>query len=503
MLAKRIAQRIQRMVRPQPEAMAGSRSDSELAYESRVLAEQSHFSGSQTHNELPGIYSYWSNKYLRPKLESLGYITPENMFSQHFVRAYKSREEGPRSFVSLGSGSCDTEIRIAQFMQQQGCDDFVIECFELNPALVSQGAAAAAKAGLSGKVLPVVGDFNVWRPTKFCDGVLANNSLHHVVNLEGLFSGIQQSLLSTGTFVTSDMIGCNGHMRWPEALEIVNEFWRELPAEKTYNHLLSRREALYENWDCSSEGFEGVRAQDILPLLIAHFEFDVFVPFANVIDPFIDRPFGPNFDQTNPEDRAFIDRVHARDAAEIARGAIKPTHIVAAMCTGRAGTQQYVDGLTPSFSVRYPVRAPIATYVPPPPEPEVPDEPMVPKEPPKPTPRFNYSDLWWNPLQPGWGLAINQHGTGRLVGTWLTYTMEREPVWYSIQPGQWIDDQTYEGVLYIAYGPYYGTHDANSKPAQLLKVGSFRIVFTDELNGTATCVMGKVVWSSAISRMEF
>jgi hypothetical protein len=118
-------------------------------------------------------------------------------------------------------------------------------------------------------------------------------------------------------------------------------------------------------------------------------------------------------------------------------------------------------------------------------------------------PKFDYSDLWWNPLQPGWGLAINQHANGRLVATWLTYTVEREPVWYSIQPGQWVDDQTYEGVLYLAYGPHFGKHIATAESVQLLKVGSFRIAFADQVNGTATCVMGEAIWSSAISRMEF
>ncbi len=66
-------------------------------------------------------------------------------------------------------------------------------------------------------------------------------------------------------FVTNDMIGRNGHQRWPEALEIVNQYWHELPEAYRYNKLLSRYEPEYMNWDCSTEGFEGIRAQDILP----------------------------------------------------------------------------------------------------------------------------------------------------------------------------------------------------------------------------------------------
>ena len=179
--------------------------------------------------------------------------------------------------------------------------------------------------------------------------MVANSSLHHVLNLEGLLENVRYSLAPTGFFVTSDTIGRNGHMRWPEALSIVHEYWRELPREYTYNHLLRRYEEVYDNWDCSNEGFEGIRAQDILPLLIDKFHFDFFVPFGNVIDPFIDRGFGHNFKVENPWDTAFIDRVHARNEAEMIRGAIKPTHIVAAMCVAQPAKASIRDGFAPAF----------------------------------------------------------------------------------------------------------------------------------------------------------
>jgi hypothetical protein len=51
--------------------------------------------------------------------------------------------------------------------------------------------------------------------------------------------------------------------------------------------------------------FEGIRSQDILPLLLEYFHFEVFIPYGNVIDPFIDRTFGPNFDSSREWDRDF------------------------------------------------------------------------------------------------------------------------------------------------------------------------------------------------------
>jgi hypothetical protein len=78
-----------------------------------------------------------------------------------------------------------------------------------------------------------------------------------------------------------------------------------------------------------------VRAQDILPLLIQRFEFHLFFPFGNPIDPFIDRTFGPNFDRSRRSDRAFIDEVQERDARELAAGNLKPAHMIA---PGRNGS---------------------------------------------------------------------------------------------------------------------------------------------------------------------
>jgi len=500
MKVRNIADRVKRFVIAPPQPTPCASLDTTAEYDRRLRAEQASFSGCQTHHDLPAIYSYWSNKYLRPALESLGYCTPEDMFCHHFERAYKAGSGSHKTFVSLGSGSCATEIRIAQFLLERNCRDFTIECFELNEGLLTDSRAMAANAGVDAFVHPVRGDFNAWLPAKQYDGVLANNSLHHVVNLEGLFQSVQESLLPTGIFVTSDMIGRNGHMRWPEAVPIVHEFWRQLPKKHTYNHLLGRYEELYENWDCSSEGFEGTRAQDILPLLIAYFEFDVFLPFANVVDPFIDRAFGPNFDADNPADRAFIDLVHARDQAEIACGAIKPTHILAAMCSGRAGLQRYVDGLTPSFSVRSPVRAPIATH---PPTTgttsDVADEPDAADDP---HPAYDYSDLWWNPLESGWGLSIHQHPSSVLVAAWLVYRPDRTPIWYLLQPGSRKNATTFESIVYESSAPGFqnpGDRDAVS----LRRVGTATLVFSDRANGVFSYDIEGNTGSSNICRMDY
>jgi len=482
-------------------------------YTHRLEAEQRFFSGCQDTYKLPAIYNYWSNKHLRPSLERFGFSHPEALYCHYFSQAYTASSSPQRVFLSVGAGNCETELRLAEQLFALGHRNFSIECVELNKQLLDNASEAAKKQGLAAHIVPVCADFNRWTPTKSYDGVLANNSLHHVANLEGLLGGIRSSLAPTGFFVTCDMVGRNGHMRWPEALSIVHEYWRELPKKYTYNHLLQRYEGLYENWDCSTDGFEGIRAQDILPLLIEHFGFELFIPFANVVDPFIERTFGHNFDVSNAWDTAFIDRVHARDEDEIMRGAIKPTHILAAMCSGRPGSNLTVNGLTPSFCVRSPDRRPIATRpLQAPSAGEAKQDEVMPANGDVPAavaapnkeinPRFDFTDIWWCPQEPGWGLSLHQHRSAKVFATWLTYGPGNEPVWYSLQSGKWLSLSIFAGVLYATTGPPF---DGPFMPSAVTtrQAGTATLEFTDQAHGTFTFTIDGKSGTKVILRMDY
>lgn len=321
-------------------------------YRARVAAEKGIYEDCVKVHDLPQIFHYWSNKYIRPKLEAFGFSTPNDMFKKYLLEQAKRRPQEPLRFASIGAGNCDLEISLASYLRAQSLSEFVIDCLELNPAMLERGHAAAASAGVEEQIRLVETDFNQWAPAHEYDAVLANQALHHVLNLEGLFGQIKSSLKPQGTFIISDIIGRNGHLRWPEALDVVHEFWRKLPPSYRFNPVLDRYEELYENWDCSKESFEGIRSQDILPLLVANFHFQLFVGFANVIDPFTDRSFGHNFDVNAAWDRVFIDQVHARDEQEMIAGHIKPTHMMAVVGNNPDTPTLFHEPLRPEFCVR-------------------------------------------------------------------------------------------------------------------------------------------------------
>jgi SAM-dependent methyltransferase len=329
-------------------------------YDARLAAERDNYAAMEVVHDLPPIFHYWSNTHVLPMLQTVGFASLDDLYTRPFERAYRDRDHGDTArFVSIGAGNCDTESRVARDLLSRGCEDFVIDCLELSPEMLERGMAAAKAAGTARHLRPLEADFNTWKPETRYDGVLANQSLHHVVNLEGLYDAIRRTMVPTGRFVTNDMVGRNGHLRWPEAKRVVASFWAELDSSYHYNHVLRRQEAEFLDWDSSTEGFEGIRAQDVLPLLIERFHFEVFLAFGNVIDPFVDRGFGPNFDVNSAPDREFIDRVHTRDMEGLRSGELKPTHLMAVMRTAPLpGGPAVYDCLTPDFCVRPPEASP-------------------------------------------------------------------------------------------------------------------------------------------------
>ena len=324
-------------------------------YEARVAAEKDVFKDCVNVHDLPAIFHYWSDGKIRPQLEVFGFSGPVGMFEKYLEQQCASTTDRVLRFVSVGAGNCDLEIELAQALIRKGWQNFVIDCLDLNPDMLERGRAAADQNRVADRLSFVEADFNNWHPSRKYDAVVANQALHHVVNLEGLFGQIQGALAPRGRFIISDMIGRNGHKLWPEALEIVHEFWRQLPEQYRHNQALQQRyEELYENWDCSIESFEGIRAQDILPLLLEFFHFEFFYGCGNIIDPFVGRAFGPNFDPNRPWDREFIDRVHERDQQEMAAGRIKPTHMLAVVGNDRERPTVFREPLSPQFCVRTP-----------------------------------------------------------------------------------------------------------------------------------------------------
>lgn len=330
--------------------------ETSLSYEDRVRSELNAFTATEHVHDLPAIMHYWSGKFLVPIVQQFGFGSSIDMFRIYIARVCAQYPRETCQVVSLASGDSASEINVAEWLLEQNIRNFRIECLDLNEEVLSRGRRSADEKSVGEFFEFNVADVNSWEPRRDYHVVLAIQCLHHVVKLERLFETIHDVLHPSGFFLTDDMIGRNGHRLWPEAMKHVRSLWKELPASHRFNHSTKTLDQKPDDVDYSEGCFEGIRAQDILPLLVERFHFDVFVGFSNIVDVFVDRRYGPNFDPARNWDREFIDRVQALDVEEIDAGRVKPTHIYAAMTRNAVQHPKFHRHWTPAFCIRNPSR---------------------------------------------------------------------------------------------------------------------------------------------------
>ncbi len=92
------------------------------------------------------------------------------------------------------------------------------------------------------------------------------------------------------------------------------------------------------------------------------------------------------------------------------------------------------------------------------------------------------TDMWWNPAESGWGVALAQHGSS-VFGVWFTYDAQRRPIFFTLPGATFSDATTFSGDLYSTTGPYFG--NARFDPAQVkpTKVGTATISFAAKAAG--------------------
>lgn len=303
----------------------------------------------------PGsITQYWMLQHVAPRInEVFGLKGVFDVYTGALSECVRKTAAAGKTarFISIGSGDCQVEINQAKRLKAKGGGPFVFVATDISDIRLDRAKKAAIAAGVGEHFEFQNIDFNDFKFDRQYDAFLAHHILHHIVNLEGLFATIHESMHADSVFLTNDLIGRNGHQRWPETLEWTESLWPMLPNHYRFNFQFNKVHERFLDWDCAKTGFEGIRAQDILPLLIQRFGFDGFVGYGGIIDPFIERGYGRNLDVSRAEDRAFIDHVEKLNQTLMEEGRIKPTQMLAVMRRSGGAGKTY-RGLTPEKAVR-------------------------------------------------------------------------------------------------------------------------------------------------------
>ena len=73
-----------------------------------------------------------------------------------------------------------------------------------------------------------------------------------------------------------------------------------------------------------------------------------------------------------------------------------------------------------------------------------------------PRPLTDYSGLWWTAGEAGRGLSVHQLPLHTLAAAWFVHDASGQPVWFTLQPGNWTNPTTFTGPIYRTTGPFYG-----------------------------------------------
>jgi hypothetical protein len=109
---------------------------------------------------------------------------------------------------------------------------------------------------------------------------------------------------------------------------------------------------------------------------------------------------------------------------------------------------------------------------------EVRDPPQIAIFPPPPRPLTDYSGLWYNPADPGWGISLHQGPTHAMFGLLFAYDGANQPEWYSLQSGRWTSSTTWTAVVFRTTGTSFAASVFRQAPLQYTGVGTATLDFT-------------------------
>ncbi len=115
-------------------------------------------------------------------------------------------------------------------------------------------------------------------------------------------------------------------------------------------------------------------------------------------------------------------------------------------------------------------------------------------------PAVNYTDLWWNPNESGWGVSLTQQ-FGTIFAAWYTYDTAGKPLWYVATNCPVVGNGCTSRVGQVSSGtaltaPWRGIGGIND-------VGGVTFTFSDAANGLMSYTINGVTTSRVIARQNY
>lgn len=116
-------------------------------------------------------------------------------------------------------------------------------------------------------------------------------------------------------------------------------------------------------------------------------------------------------------------------------------------------------------------------------------------------PAIDYTDLWWNPDESGWGVALTQQ-YDIIFAAWYTYNAVGQAVWY-VASNCAVSGNACSGDVYEASGGSMLTSIWNGSHKLVKQVGNVTFTFSDAGNGSMSYTLNGIGGSRSITRQGF
>ena len=296
---------------------------------SRLLqsVERVIYANTREIDRLPDAFHYWSNAYLRPRLERFGFANAVEFYARQAQAVAAGRSE-PVRIASLGSGRAEVELAVCELLERRGVAS-AWHCVELNPRMHEDARRRIAASGRAAQFSFQIADAGSWTPDAPFDVLVCNQFLHHVPAVDGFIETLRHWLSPAGVLLTHDVIGNHGHVLWPNARRWVDRVWPHLPDDWKRDRQGQRIDT-YEDVDCSAYSLEGIDAGNVLPALLRHLHPRFFFGYSAFVLTFLDRRFGDSVNIESERDRRLIDVLAAADVELVEQGLLAPTQMFGA-----------------------------------------------------------------------------------------------------------------------------------------------------------------------------
>ena len=221
-----------------------------------------------------------------------------------WVRAHHLPERVERVLV-LGAGSGWLERALAK---KEGIGS-IVAC-DFAAATVASAEAAARAEGLGQIRYAVCNLESEPLPEGPFDAVFANDVLHHITDLEGLYGRIHQALALEGKLLFNEYVGPNRFQYGDDRMALINRYFRLIPDHLRFNPYWGG--LFWNRWRtdpvklAENDPTEAVRSEDVLPLARKFFETEKEYSYGGgLLNPLLYEIVG-NFDEAKDYDRGLL-----------------------------------------------------------------------------------------------------------------------------------------------------------------------------------------------------